>query len=66
MKFLILLTGFLFGNLIYSQQVYGEWKTIDDETGVTKSIVKVYKDDGQVFGKVKRILREDKRDVRCT
>lgn len=66
MKYLILLTGFLFGNLIYSQQVYGEWKTIDDETGVAKSIVEVYENDGEVFGKVKKILREDKRDVRCT
>jgi uncharacterized protein (DUF2147 family) len=51
---------------MFSQNVVGEWKTIDDDTGVAKSIVEVYKEDGKVFGKVKRILREDKRDVRCT
>jgi uncharacterized protein (DUF2147 family) len=66
MKILILGLGFLFGNLIYAQDVFGEWKTIDDDTGVAKSIVEIYKEDGKVFGKVKRILREDKRDVRCT
>jgi uncharacterized protein (DUF2147 family) len=51
---------------MFSQNVVGEWKTIDDDTGVAKSIVEVYKEDGKVFGMVKRILREDKRDVRCT
>ena len=51
---------------MFSQNVIGEWKTIDDDTGVAKSIVEVYKEDGKVFGMVKRILREDKRDVRCT
>lgn len=66
MKFLILLIGFLLGNLIYSQEVYGDWKTIDDESGIAKSIVHIYEKDGEVYGKVKKILREDKRDIRCT
>jgi hypothetical protein len=39
MKILIYAIGFLFGNLLFSQEVYGEWKTIDDNTGVAKSIV---------------------------
>lgn len=66
MKLLIICIGFLFGNLIYSQQVQGEWKTIDDDTGEAKSIVELYEKDGKIFGKVKKILRKDKRDVRCT
>lgn len=66
MKHFILLIGFLFGNLIYSQQIYGEWRTIDDDTGAAKSIVEVFEKEGRVYGKVKKILREDKRDVRCT
>ena len=54
-------------NLVYAQQgVLGEWKTIDDDTGIAKSIVEIYEKDGKVFGKIKRILREDKRDDRCT
>ena len=64
--FRILLIGFLLGNLIYSQEVYGDWKTIDDESGIAKSIVHIYEKDGEVYGKVKKILREDKRDIRCT
>jgi len=66
MKYILLAVSFLYVNLMFSQNVVGEWKTIDDDTGVAKSIVEVYKEDGKVFGKVKRILREDKRDVRCT
>lgn len=66
MKLLIICTGFLFGNLIYSQQVQGQWKTIDDDTGESKSIVNLFEKDGKIYGKVKKILRKDKRDVRCT
>ena len=66
MKYILLAVSFLYVNLMFSQNVVGEWKTIDDDTGVAKSIVEVYKEDGKVFGMVKRILREDKRDVRCT
>lgn len=66
MKFVMICLGFLYGNLIFSQDVFGEWKTIDEDTGVAKSIVEIYKKDGKVYGKVKKILREDKRDMRCT
>jgi len=50
---------------VYSQEVYGEWKTIDDNTGIAKSIVEVYEQNGKVFGRIKKILKEDQRDVRC-
>ncbi|WP_093365612.1 DUF2147 domain-containing protein [Psychroflexus sediminis] len=66
MKLVMICIGFLYGNLIFSQEVFGEWKTIDEDTGVAKSIVEIYKKDGEVFGKIKKILREDKRDMRCT
>jgi uncharacterized protein (DUF2147 family) len=65
MKILIYAIGFLFGNFVSSQEVYGEWKTIDDNTGLAKSIVEVYEKNGKVFGRIKKILKEDKRDVRC-
>ncbi|NEV93246.1 DUF2147 domain-containing protein [Psychroflexus sp. YR1-1] len=66
MKLVMICIGFLYGNLIFSQEVFGEWKTIDEDTGVAKSIVEIYEKDGEVYGKVKKILREDKRDLRCT
>ncbi|TXE20816.1 DUF2147 domain-containing protein [Psychroflexus gondwanensis] len=65
MKILICALGFLLGNLVYSQEVYGEWKTIDDNTGIAKSIVEVYEQNGKVFGRIKKILKKDQRDVRC-
>ena len=34
----------------------GYWKTIDDETGEAKSIVKIYEVDGKYYGRVDRLL----------
>jgi uncharacterized protein (DUF2147 family) len=65
MKILIYAIGLLFGNLLFSQEVYGEWKTIDDNTGVAKSIVEVYEQNGKVFGRIKKIFKKEKRDARC-
>lgn len=66
MKYLILCIGFLYGNLIFSQEVFGEWKTIDDNSGIAKSIVEIYEKDGEVYGRIKRIFKESKRDLLCT
>lgn len=66
MKVFIVCLGLFFGNLIYSQEVLGEWKTIDDNTGVAKSIVELYEENGEIFGRIKRILKEEKRNLRCT
>lgn len=35
---------------------HGFWKTIDDETGETKSIVKLYEVDGKLYGRVDKLL----------
>jgi hypothetical protein len=44
--------------VFYSQNkgVLGKWKTIDDETGETKSIVEIYEKSGKIYGKVIEIL----------
>ncbi|MGB5941945.1 MAG: DUF2147 domain-containing protein [Leeuwenhoekiella sp.] len=49
----------------FAQDVFGKWKTIDDETGEAKSIVEIYKKNGKVFGKVVEILNEDRKDAKC-
>jgi uncharacterized protein (DUF2147 family) len=38
----------------FAQQetIFGEWKTIDDETGEAKSTVEIYKKGDKVFGRV--------------
>jgi uncharacterized protein (DUF2147 family) len=49
-----------------AQDVTGKWKTIDDETGEAKSVVEIYKQNGEIYGKVVEILDPAKRDLTCT
>ena len=44
---------------INGKSCLGTWKTIDDETGVTKSTVKVFKKGNLYYGKVLKILDPD-------
>lgn len=48
-----------------AQDVFGKWKTIDDETGEARSVVEIYQKDGKVYGKVIEILNPDKKDAVC-
>ena len=51
-----------------AQSVLGKWKTVNDETGVSHSIVEIYEDKktGEVKGKLVRMLKEDMQDKLCT
>ena len=52
----------------FSQSPVGDWKTIDDKTGVVKSIITISEVDGKYFGHVKEILDEefkDQQDLLC-
>lgn len=64
----LLCLGLLIGGLTSAnaQSVFGKWKTIDDETGEPKSIVEIYEQEGQVFGKIVEILNKDRQDAKCT
>ena len=42
--------------MAWSRSAVGYWKTIDDETGEAKSIVKIYEVDGKYYGRVDRLL----------
>jgi uncharacterized protein (DUF2147 family) len=33
---------------------FGEWKTFDDRTGKARAVVRVYEQDGKLFGKIER------------
>jgi uncharacterized protein (DUF2147 family) len=50
---------------INAQSILGNWKTVDDETGVTKSIVKLYKENGKIYGKVIKVINKDRQDAVC-
>lgn len=58
---------FIFAGILsmQAQSVIGKWKTIDDETGVAKSIVEIYQANGKVYGKVIQILEKGKEDKVC-
>ncbi len=42
--------------------ITGLWKTIDDETGKKKSIVKIYEQDGKYFGRIVKLFRKSDED----
>ncbi|WP_394760349.1 DUF2147 domain-containing protein [Flavobacterium sp.] len=48
-----------------SQTVLGKWKTIDDKTGETKSVVDIYENSGKVYGKIVEIMDAAKRNKKC-
>ena len=60
MKKYLILISFLFASLFVSAQVemiLGEWRTVDDVTGVTKGIVEFYRgDDGLYYGKIIKVF----------
>jgi uncharacterized protein (DUF2147 family) len=44
----------------------GTWRTIDDKTGRTRSIVQVYEQGGELFARVERDLTPDGATALCT
>jgi uncharacterized protein (DUF2147 family) len=49
---------FLLSSLM-AQSPVGVWKTIDDDTGEAKSHVEIYKQNGEYFGKIVKLLKSD-------
>lgn len=43
----------------------GKWKTVDDNTGKTKSVVEVYEKGGKLFGKILDLIDPDEPDPKC-
>ena len=50
------------------EDITGLWKTIDDETGRVKSVVKIYLKDGKLFGDVVKLFRlpDEDQDPTCS
>ncbi len=48
-----------------SQSIFGKWRTVDNQTGQEKSIVEIYEEDGEVFGKVIDIINPEDKDALC-
>lgn len=61
--YIILLISFILP--VHSQEVLGKWKNINED-GKVNSIIKIYKKENKVYGKVERIMKEEDRDRLCT
>ncbi len=65
-----LLIGLVFAVVsgVSGQSIIGKWKTIDDNTGKERSIVEIYEESGQFFGKILRTIPApgDDPDPLCT
>lgn len=44
------------------EEITGLWKTIDDETGQPKSVVKLYIEDGKLYGDIVKLFRKPGED----
>lgn len=49
----------------YAQDIFGKWRTIDDESGKAKSIVEIYESNGKVFGKIVDIVNPAGKNAIC-
>lgn len=49
-----------------SMSAEGSWRTIDDETGEAKSIVRIYNDGGELKGDIVELLNPSEPNPRCT
>lgn len=62
MKALFILALSFFSFALNAQDIFGKWKTIDDETGKPKSIVEITEKDGKAYGKILKLFREPDED----
>ncbi|REE01271.1 uncharacterized protein DUF2147 [Marinoscillum furvescens DSM 4134] len=58
MKTHLTLILLLLGSALSAQTITGKWKTIDDETGKPRSVVKIEKRGDKYFGTIERLFRE--------
>ena len=56
---------FLVVTSVHAQKITGKWKTVDDETGKTKSIVELFEQDGAIYGKITKLLLPEDQGKLC-
>ncbi len=64
MKYFLILIFSLISWVSFGQQtdIFGKWKTIDDKTGKTKSIVEITERNGKAYGKIIQLFRPPNED----
>ena len=58
MKLTLLFTLSIISLSLDAQDIFGKWKTIDDNTGKARSIVEITQKDGKAYGKILKLFRE--------
>ena len=68
MKTIVGILCIVFSMTVFGQSSVGKWVTIDDKTGKKKSIVKLYKKDKKLYGKIIYLFPEKGREdnPKCT
>ena len=63
-KMILVLSIMFWASTLFAQHedITGLWKTIDDETNQPKSIVKIYIQDGKLYGDVVKLFRKEGED----
>jgi len=63
-KMILLLVLMISTSTLFAQHedITGLWKTIDDETNKPKSVVKIYIQDGKLYGDVVKLFRKEGED----
>ena len=51
--------------ILWSQSVFGKWKTVDDRTGIAKAIVEVYEENGLLQARVLKVVEKGKENALC-
>lgn len=65
-KKIILITIFLISaTALQAQSVLGKWYTTNSETGKRNSVIEIYEVNGELQGKVVRILKAEDRNKTC-
>jgi len=59
-----LFLSFLFA--LQTPSVEGTWINIDDETGVKKSEITLYVEDGKLYGRIERLLLPEDQGKKCS
>lgn len=65
-RFLICLSALLIPTAVAAElSPVGDWRTVDDKTGKPKSIVRIYEEKGEFFGKVEKIIDPARAARKC-
>ncbi len=65
LKTILLIAVCLGQSALFAQDVFGTWYSLDPDTGENESIIRVYKQGDEVYGRIETILREEDKDKTC-